>query len=300
MTMGLSQGGRSSAVFFFFFFFSFLFSFFLSFCQTSISLHMVLCGEAFPYVCIRHFLGVFATYTPGKLSHGQIYTTPAMELLTTSRGGRKLLYEGYAYTKQRTHESTVRWECSRKKTAMCRGSLITDADVSRVQAVSDHTHAADAVAMTALKVRREIMDTAEVSGGRPGQILADKLATCPQEVLAALGKKESLKRQIRRARRGAATPDLRAMEGAPHPLPRRHCTERSESATPFVRFDDGAKDSRLAFPAGGDDGLELLRAARGWLAGGTRAAGTRPLLCVRDPLPQPATALGRHQPFAEG
>lgn len=54
--------------------------------------------------------------------------------------------------------------------------------VSRVQAVSDHTHAADAVAMSALKVRREIMDTAEVSGGRPGQILADKLATCPQEV----------------------------------------------------------------------------------------------------------------------
>nr|XP_027216565.1 uncharacterized protein LOC113809232 [Penaeus vannamei] len=259
---------------------------------------MVLCGGAFPYVCIRHFLGVFATYTPGKLSRGQICTTPAMELLTTSRGGRKLLYEGYAYTKQRTHESTVRWECSRKKTAMCRGSLITDVDVSRVQAVSGHTHAADAVAMSALKVRREIMDTAEVSGGRPGQILADKLATCPQEVLAALGKKESLKRQIRRARRGAATPDLRAMEGAPHPLLRRHCTERSESATPFVRFDNGAKDSRLVFPAGGDDGLELLR-ARGEGCGRDSSCRKRGRCCAFASRfrsqPPPWTATSRSQ-----
>lgn len=54
--------------------------------------------------------------------------------------------------------------------------------MSRVHAITGHTHAADNVAMSALKVRKEIMDTAEASGGRPGQILAAKLATCPLEV----------------------------------------------------------------------------------------------------------------------
>ncbi|XP_037772589.1 uncharacterized protein LOC119568226 [Penaeus monodon] len=225
-----------------------------------------------------------------------------MELIATSRGGRKLLHEGYAYTKQRAHESSVRWECSKKKTAMCKGSLITDVNVSRVHAVTGHTHAADNVAMSALKVRKEIMDTAEARGGRPGQILADKLATCPLEVRAALGKRESLKRQIRRAKRGAAPPNLKAMEGAPCPFPGRCGRKLPESGRPFITCDDGPEDSRLLGFAS-DDGPELLRAARGWPVGGTHSTAPRhfaQLFCVRVPPPQAAVALDRRQLHAEG
>ncbi|XP_047468384.1 uncharacterized protein LOC125024614 [Penaeus chinensis] len=221
-----------------------------------------------------------------------------MELITTSRGGPKLLHEGYAYTKQRAHESTVRWECSKKKTAMCKGSLITDVNVSRVHAVTGHTHAADNVAMSALKVRKEIMDTAEASGGRPGQILADKLATCPLEVRAALGKRESLKRQIRRAKRGAAPPtDPRAMEGVPYPFPGGYGRKLPESGRPFITHDGESQDSRLVGFAS-DDGPEPLRAARGWRVGGSHSTAPRrfaQLVCVRVSPPQTAVALGRRQ-----
>lgn len=55
--------------------------------------------------------------------------------------------------------------------------------VSRVQSVTGQNHAADSIVISALNVRKEIVDTNEINRRKPGQILADKkLTTCSAEV----------------------------------------------------------------------------------------------------------------------
>ena len=46
------------------------------------------------------------------------------------RGGSKLCNNGYCYTKKKTTKTTVRWECSKKRSVQCHGSVATDLAVS--------------------------------------------------------------------------------------------------------------------------------------------------------------------------
>jgi len=48
-----------------------------------------------------------------------------MEIITTSRGGEKLCYGGYMYTKKATKTNRIRWECSQRESADCKGALTT-------------------------------------------------------------------------------------------------------------------------------------------------------------------------------
>ncbi len=53
-----------------------------------------------------------------------------MEFITSTRGGVKLCYDGFSYTKKKASKSTIRWECSKRGSVKCVGALITDLDVS--------------------------------------------------------------------------------------------------------------------------------------------------------------------------
>jgi hypothetical protein len=53
-----------------------------------------------------------------------------MEFITSNKGSRKLLYEGYAYTKKNENKSSMRWECSQRIGLNCKGALTTDLHVS--------------------------------------------------------------------------------------------------------------------------------------------------------------------------
>ena len=52
-----------------------------------------------------------------------------MEIIIDHKGGLKLIYEGYMYTKKYVRK-TVRWECSNRTAVSCQGGLTTDADVN--------------------------------------------------------------------------------------------------------------------------------------------------------------------------
>ena len=47
-----------------------------------------------------------------------------MELITTNRGGQKLSFEGYMYTKQISRKDTIRWHCVKRTSDQCKGNLI--------------------------------------------------------------------------------------------------------------------------------------------------------------------------------
>lgn len=55
-----------------------------------------------------------------------------------------------------------------------------------VRSSTPHSHDADYFQIAAMKVKAEIKSAADANRGKPGQIVTDKLATVPKEVLLAI------------------------------------------------------------------------------------------------------------------
>ena len=101
-----------------------------------------------------------------------------MELVPNNKGGHKLLYEDYMYTKKASYKTTVRWECSQKCSKQCKGSLTTDTEMARVIRSSAHSHDGSEVTVAAIKVRTTLKDRASTSRGTPAQLRVGQVISC--------------------------------------------------------------------------------------------------------------------------
>ena len=59
-----------------------------------------------------------------------LHVCAIMEIIQLSSGNFKLCYEGFTYTKKEETKSTIRWECSKRKSLKCNGTATTDLQVS--------------------------------------------------------------------------------------------------------------------------------------------------------------------------
>ena len=180
-----------------------------------------------------------------------------MEVLTNKKGSKKVLHQGYTFTKKKTTKSTTRWECSKRQSLSCKGALVSDLDVTRVISVTDHNHEADQFEVEALKLRYEIMDAADANRGKSGQILADKLVNYPVDVRVAAGKKDT-------------------------PI---EYTKTPQNEQCLV-YDNELPTSRLLVFAS-ESGLNILDSADTWFMDGTHSTAPgqfAQLFCVRVPL----------------
>ena len=125
-----------------------------------------------------------------------------MEFIDCHTGGRKLLYNGFAYTKKR-RKNRIRWECSQRKVRNCKGAVTTSLQYDDPHETAPHSHDADNAAVEATKVtarmRSRVRENPTV---RPAQVLASELLSAPNDVRAALGDKEVMRRKLRRQKRG--------------------------------------------------------------------------------------------------
>ena len=104
------------------------------------------------------------------------------------------------------------------------------------------------------------------------------------QVAAAAGRVDTLKRGVRRAKRGAAPPEPNNRSDIPHPLPQGYTTMRDDKS--FLIYDNGPGDDRVLLFAS-DDGLELLDDAETWFMDGTHSTAPAQfpqLFCIRVPL----------------
>jgi len=101
-----------------------------------------------------------------------------MELVPNNKGGHKLLYEDYMYTKKASYKTTVRWECSQKCSKQCNGSLTTDTEMARVIRSSAHSHDGSKVTVATIKVRTTLKDRASTSRGTPAQLRVGQVISC--------------------------------------------------------------------------------------------------------------------------
>ncbi|KAL8567872.1 hypothetical protein ACOMHN_058994 [Nucella lapillus] len=120
-----------------------------------------------------------------------------MEIVTSNKGGAKISYQGFLYTKKATKKTRIRWECSHRKGLSCKGAITTDLNNKDIQVSTIHSHEADPHAVEVVKLRGKIRTQSQqsaASGGRPTQILASALVETTDPVKARLSRMDTLKR----------------------------------------------------------------------------------------------------------
>ena len=65
-----------------------------------------------------------------KKLHGNI-STVSMEVITSNKGGQKILLNGYMYTKKVTRLTGIWWSCVCARTLGCKGTVITSLVVDK-------------------------------------------------------------------------------------------------------------------------------------------------------------------------
>ena len=82
-----------------------------------------------------------------------------MEVITSNKGGQKLILGGFMYTKQLTQPRKIRWRCV-KRTTNCKASLTTTLDLEDPQLLSAHNHDPSDSSVSAVKCRAQMKQQA--------------------------------------------------------------------------------------------------------------------------------------------
>ena len=75
-----------------------------------------------------------------------------MEINKKNKGGSKLCFEGYTYTKKSASKTTIPWECSQMKAYVCKGKVTTNSQVVRVIRTVEHSHDVNLERVEATKI----------------------------------------------------------------------------------------------------------------------------------------------------
>ena len=94
-------------------------------------------------------------------------------MIKNNKGGAKLCFGGYMYTKKVVNKSTIRWECSQRRAMSWKGSLTAVTQIQRAVHSVSHSHDSNQDTVTASKIVAATKDTAVTNRTKPSQLLAD-------------------------------------------------------------------------------------------------------------------------------
>ena len=120
-----------------------------------------------------------------------------MELIQKTRGGRKLLFDGYAYIVDKQNDNITYSRCEPKR--RCGGRCKTEDDTIQGKA-SNHSYPSDLGRNLALKTVQKMKDRATVSEEVTSTIIQNCTSEYPLDAAGALPKKETLARLVRKQR----------------------------------------------------------------------------------------------------
>lgn len=130
-----------------------------------------------------------------------------MEVIKSNKGGTKICFEGYMYTRSCTRKEKNWWKCSEKGSRNCRGSLSTTHQLDNPQAGLPHNHTSDQTSVTYAMCRNMMKQQAATSLDKPSQIFAQAVASQEHDVQKRFPCEENTKRSIRYQRRTPAIPE---------------------------------------------------------------------------------------------
>ena len=120
-----------------------------------------------------------------------------MENIPSNRGGSKLCYQGYMYTKHATRKTNQWWKCVKRSSIGCRGNLSTTLQNENPVPGQPHNHAPSDTSIKYSKTRNAMKDLATNTRDKPSHIFAQVVSQCDDNVQALLPREENPKRTIR-------------------------------------------------------------------------------------------------------
>jgi len=126
-----------------------------------------------------------------------------------------------------------------------------------------HNHPADVAAVEALKVKTTMCDRVQDIQAQPGQVLAASVASVSQEVRVKIGRVDSIRRTLRRQRRGTLPPELATL--ADVNITSRWTETAAQNSQPFLIYENEAASAERVIVFSSPEQLRHLAMAERWL-----------------------------------
>ena len=121
--------------------------------------------------------------------------------IPSGRGGRKVIHNGFTYTKHRDGQSGSFWHCIARR-ENCKGRVKVNAAETSVKIVKTHNHLPDFGSVKAIKLvakaKKRCLDEPHII---PSLVTQETYRMADAETLVALPKETSVKAALRRLRR---------------------------------------------------------------------------------------------------
>lgn len=211
-----------------------------------------------------------------------------MEIIRSNKGGEKVCYGDYAYTKKSTSRSTIRWECSKKIAFSCKGQILTDSPAQHILSFKSHNHPPDSAAIKCAKINQIMKGSKR---GNTRQIALDAMAELTEEEKISLGEMESIKRRIRRYRSAGRPRDPSLLQELK--IEDEWALTIGPNPQPFFIFDNGINARHRILIFGSEEGFRHLCHSDKWFMDGTFSTAPKlfeQLYIIRAPLGESAVS----------
>lgn len=188
-----------------------------------------------------------------------------LQFVTSEKGKKKLLVNGYLFYKDKVADPKTYWKCENFQTTKCK-ARITTLDETIAAGNTEHNHAADAAKVECDKILNTVKDIARTTRDAPHVILSNVSVGVGVAVAGRLPCMASIKKTIRQVR-------AKENPGPAIPLLRRDITvpgiyTQTENQEQFLLFDSGPEDNRILIFSTRRN-LQLLARSDHWYADGT-------------------------------
>ncbi|XP_071161026.1 uncharacterized protein [Mytilus edulis] len=129
-----------------------------------------------------------------------------MEVNKSNKGGSKLCYQGYMYTKHTTRKTVQWWKCVKRSSTACKGSITTSLQNENPTPGQPHNHDPSDISIKYTKSRYAMKEQAALTRDKPSQIFAQVVSTCEDDVQAMMPREENCKRTMRYQRPAPPVP----------------------------------------------------------------------------------------------
>ena len=188
------------------------------------------------------------------------------------------------YTRQIVTPTVIRWRCV-KRAYHCKGTMITQFDMSAPRAANDHNHSPDFAAIECAKCIDKMKRKAADTEDKPNQIYSSSLRELPSEAKRLLPCEEVIKRTLRNQKAKIYPPIPERLEDLQ--LTGEWITTDGIEPKPFMFFDNGPNACNRIIAFGSEESLRLLSSADTWFMDGNFSMcprGFSQLYVIRAPI----------------
>ena len=187
------------------------------------------------------------------------------QITTTERGGLLLMENNYIYTKHRTINEKVHWQCIER--VICKARIHTCGNVV-VSRNNEHNHESNSANFHCSKLKAGIKRSASETQVGTHSIIANSSSLLEEASAVKLPKLNSLKQTVRRERKRVANvpPEPSSLSSLEFP----NIYMRTDKGLRFLLYDSGLDSGNQRIVVfGTDSNIQILNTSSVWLADGT-------------------------------